>query len=87
MHQPRQPRHRLVIDFEIDAGVFVSDFGHSTCVSTVGNALGGIPWPSVAFRSPSRLAGRSIEGAIVQRPTPDVNAAELLRRRVRCHSI
>ena len=28
VHQPRQARHRLVIDVEIDAGVFVSDFGH-----------------------------------------------------------
>src|SRR5262249_3809151 len=50
MHQSRQATHRLVIDVEIDAGVFVGEFCHgsgsrsrNTVAGAKGRLSGGAP--------------------------------------------
>jgi hypothetical protein len=60
VHQPGEARHGLVIRLEIDAGVFVSDFGQGRRTGNEGQGSGG--W-------------KQGEGAIVEGVGEVVNAA------------
>jgi hypothetical protein len=71
VHQPRQAAHRLVINVEIDAGVFVGDFGQ-------GGRAGGLGFSGKQGVAVGGAADHGClsqrDGAIVEWATAVVNA-------------